>query len=175
MSISITILFIEVLVKSCQLLEKLCMLLKSKLNQDYTNQCSQLRLLVLWIKCLVFTLHLPREEVLLFLKNKLKVLQTIKSKLIFLFLNLSVSPLILELKPTEKLSHNVSSVTGKLCQVIHLKKEVSTTLTAQQLEREKVLKKKCHSLKTSMINYDPISFTSSRIKNLYYFMQILIF
>jgi len=61
----------------------------------------------------VFTLLLLREEVSLLLKNKLKVLQTIKSKLIFLFLNLSVSPLISELKPTEKLSHNVFSVTGK--------------------------------------------------------------
>ena len=138
MLISITILFIEVLVKSCQLLEKLCTLLKLKLNQDYSNQCSQLKLHVLWIKCLVFTQLLLREEVSLLLKNKLKVLQTIKSKLIFLFLNLSVSPLISELKPTEKLSHNVFSVTGKLLQVIHLKKVVSTTLNAQQLEREKV-------------------------------------
>ena len=163
MLISIMILFIEVLGKSCQLLEKLCMPLKSKLNQDYSNQCSQLRLLVLWIKCLVFTLLLPREEVLLLLKNKLKVLQTIKSKLIFLFLNLSVSPLISELKPTEKLSHNVFSVTGKLLLVIHLKKAVSTTLNAQKSEREKVLKKKCQISLISMINSD-LSFISSRIK-----------
>jgi len=130
MLISIMIPFIEVLGKSCQLLEKLCMLLKSKLNQDYSNQCSWLRLLVLWIKCLVFTPLLPREEVLLFQKNKLKVLQTIKSKLIFLFLNLSVLLLISELKPTEKLSHNVFSVTGKFVWVIHLKKVVSTTSNA---------------------------------------------
>jgi len=150
----ITILSIEVEDRSFQPLEESCTLVKSSLNLDSLSQSSWLKSPAQLPTCLVATSASIREEVKSSRKLKSKAHHFSWSKPTFLSLNLSASPVILDRRLEEKLSHNVHSVNGKSSVVIHLRKDPKLRLFAFKSERERVSTRPCLSLRNSMISCD---------------------